>query len=254
MPKRFRRRFRRRRFAKYRRYSRFGRRFYFAPRNKRQVTLPGAAKSVWTSRNAWPTAFPYKRLCKFRYAESGYTLVTNLANGYQDSHLFRGNSIFDPDYTGVGLQPYDYDELTPMYNNYKVFASKICLYVRKIEGSSTHVLKLFLIPYVGVGLPYHDNSDLAEAPFSKQKLLDYGADGSKHTIKLKGYMTTRKMYSSQGIGDSGFTAAPTTNPTKLWNWHFYVDNNDRLTECMIQFDVRIKYYCKLAERINSNES
>ncbi len=56
--------------------------------------------------------------------------VTNLASidpvvsgiGY---YTFRSNSIFDPDLTGVGHQPYGHDTLETVYNTYRVLSSKI---------------------------------------------------------------------------------------------------------------------------------
>ncbi len=42
-----------------------------------------------------------------------------------DHHLFRANSIFDPDQTGTGHQPYTHDFYQQLYNHYRVEKSRI---------------------------------------------------------------------------------------------------------------------------------
>lgn len=37
-------------------------------------------------------------------------------------YLFNLNSLFDPDRTGAGHQPMGYDQLTPLYNKYRVYS------------------------------------------------------------------------------------------------------------------------------------
>ena len=41
------------------------------------------------------------------------------------SHLFRANSLFDPDLTGTGHQSLMFDEYALLYNQYRVLSSKI---------------------------------------------------------------------------------------------------------------------------------
>ena len=50
------------------------------------------------------------------------------------SYVFRGNSLYDPDYTGTGHQPRYYDQLTPIYGRYKVLSSAIT--VEMINGAA----------------------------------------------------------------------------------------------------------------------
>jgi len=53
-----------------------------------------------------------------------------------DDYAFRCNSIFDPDQTGVGHQPYGHDQYQLIYNHYKVLKSKIT--VTFISTSTTN--------------------------------------------------------------------------------------------------------------------
>lgn len=47
--------------------------------------------------------------------------ATGLASVYQ----FRANSIYDPDYTGIGHQPMGHDEMVNFYNSYTVLGARL---------------------------------------------------------------------------------------------------------------------------------
>jgi len=46
------------------------------------------------------------------------------------------NGLYDPNFTGVGHQPYGFDQLTPFYNNYLVRAFKVTLIANTIGGTA----------------------------------------------------------------------------------------------------------------------
>lgn len=58
------------------------------------------------------TVLPYAD----RYTLSGTTLLTTFGS----EQSFRLGSLFDPDFTGTGHQPFGYDQLTPFYVRYLV--------------------------------------------------------------------------------------------------------------------------------------
>lgn len=58
-----------------------------------------------------------------RYADT-VTITSPLA-GIPGTYLFRANSIYDPDYTGAGHQPYGHDTYATIYNHYRVVKSTI---------------------------------------------------------------------------------------------------------------------------------
>lgn len=66
------------------------------------------------------TPFASEFVCKFRYAEL-VTLATTSSVNTASTYSYRLNSLYDPNYTGTGHQPYQFDQLTPIYNNYIVY-------------------------------------------------------------------------------------------------------------------------------------
>lgn len=70
-------------------------------------------KQVWGRLNFVP---PWLK-APMRYSDV-YALVTGVAAVTEQ--VFRANSIFDPDRTGVGHQPLGHDQLLPMYERYIV--------------------------------------------------------------------------------------------------------------------------------------
>jgi len=75
---------------------------------------------------SWPYAsfnqqlfdpFPAKMRCLMRYKE---TVNIGSTLGVPGAYLFRANSIFDPNATGGGHQPYGHDTYANIYNHYNV--------------------------------------------------------------------------------------------------------------------------------------
>lgn len=65
--------------------------------------------------------FRSKMSVKLQYTESHHC-YSGALGVFGPEHEFRLNSIFDPDKSGVGHQPYGYDQLALLYRKYKVNA------------------------------------------------------------------------------------------------------------------------------------
>lgn len=95
------------------------------PRN--QLTNQGR---TWPYQNRLSYAkmwdpFPAKAMARLRYSTVVSLVISQ--GGTPASHLFRCNSIFDPDYTGVGHQPYGHDTYQTIYNHYNVKRATITM-------------------------------------------------------------------------------------------------------------------------------
>lgn len=67
---------------------------------------------------------PNRFIFKTRYCEPIVTINPGAA-GVPATHVFSANSLFDPDFTGVGHQPVGFDQIMPMYDHYTVIGARI---------------------------------------------------------------------------------------------------------------------------------
>lgn len=66
--------------------------------------------------------FPARMRAVLRYSE---TFVIAAGVGGTGHQMFRCGSIFDPNQTGIGHQPYGHDTYQAIYDHYKVIKSNI---------------------------------------------------------------------------------------------------------------------------------
>lgn len=88
---------------------------------KRYVRKRRAARRVTRRAPSW---FPFgkSRSCKLRYHE---TITIDPSIGAAGTYTFSANGMYDPNISGVGHQPYGFDQLCALYNHYYVMGAKI---------------------------------------------------------------------------------------------------------------------------------
>lgn len=193
------------------------------------------------------------KFCKLSYIDDGFNLTLNVGGGYSGYNIFRGNSVYDPDVTGVGVQPYYYDQLTTVYAYYAVNASKITVYPC-IDTSITSCprVRMWIIPVLrDTLLTNYDPSDLS-AMDKKKQLVFNNSDNPKHP-KLSMYMSSRKALGT-AYNRYGTWAGYTANPTTMWYWHVYFDSSEGPWDATLHFSVKITYYLRLTRANSVNES
>ena len=86
---------------------------------KRKYTKKKSVIPRSPSRLSYPGVCPDVMQVQLTYSRSG--AFTGAA---PRSNVFRGNSCFDPDFSGVGAQPRGFDQWKAFYRRYRVIASK----------------------------------------------------------------------------------------------------------------------------------
>lgn len=163
---------------------------------------------------------------------------------------YRGNSVYDPDATGVGGQPTMFDQLAGLYNKYIVYASKI--HVRVINTDNVPV-RVVLIPTLN-GTTFSSVGAAIDFPSSKYRLLSpSGSGGDKCSIVH--YAKSANISNIKDIMDesSDLGAAVTNNPSKPWYWQLYFQNDDG-GNLVLTYQVKITYYVKFYEPVRLADS
>lgn len=146
---------------------------------------------------------PQRYICKMKYAED----VTS--DALFGLYRFNLNSIWDPNRTGTGHQPYAFDTLASLYNRYRVIS---CGY-RITSPSSSATRQVGCIP-TNEPVTFATFAELKENPRSKYVTQMPG--GNTQVIKGKVYIPSLVgRTKSQYMADDRYQALTTTDPNEL---------------------------------------
>lgn len=148
--------------------------------------------------------FASRYITKMKYS-GAYTL--QVLNNY--SQIMNLNSLFDPDRTGIGHQPYGFDQLANIYQRYRVIS---CSYVINAYSGSTPI-RFACLPCNEIP-PINNVSEICENPRARFK-LQY-PQGSIMTIKGSTYIPSLiGRTKAQYMADDRFQATTTSSPQEL---------------------------------------
>lgn len=174
-------------------------------RKTRRIRRRRSKRQAVSNFSVSPIPLQYKT--RMKYVQT-FKILTASGSDYA-INTFRLNSIYDPDESGVGHQPYGYDTLEPLYNNYRVYKVHATIECVGSIGSDKPIIGF--LPCAG--LPTITNfSHLLELPKSKWKQLD------DSTRKVKG---SYRMSSVIGVtpaqykADDLFLSSMGGNPASL---------------------------------------
>lgn len=139
-----------------------------------------------------------------KYAE---TVQTSATGQYQ----FRLNSLFDPNLSGVGHQPYSYDNLALLYNRYRVIATG--WRIQQPQAFNGVSITTACLPSNDTGIAWTDFGEMAENPRTKYVTNNPGGplvtlSGKSNLPRLMG--RTKAQY----MADDNYQAIVTTNPAE----------------------------------------
>lgn len=160
------------------------------------------------------TPIPQRFITKHKYSE----VVTTDVNG---QYVFNLNSMFDPNRTGTGHQPYGYDNLALLYSKYRVISCGWRM-TRPITSTSN--------PQILVAMPSNDESiafttidEWKEQPRCKYLHIQPGANNGNLTGKcyLPSLLGRTK---AQYMADDRYAANVTANPAETCLLYTYLSD------------------------------
>jgi len=180
---------------------------------------------------------------KLKYVET-FSLT-----GAPSIQLFRGNDLFDPNYTGTGHQPYLSDQLGPLYQNFTVYASKI-----KISAGTDGVVDGRVLVRPTNSSATIANFDLSvERPDTKSCSFT-----PERRCNINHYSTSKKILGVSDIDDLEYagrnnTTGPATSPNQIWYWAVSTIGADG-SSIVAVLNISITYYVKYWKRTLQNIS
>lgn len=253
---------RRRTFGTRRKYRRSTRTFRRSRRSRFRTRgrLPKTSKRTFMSPKQ---VFPDRGNFKLGYSDVQGLQSSGTTSGF---YSFSGNDPYSPDPAGASVgQPYMWDQLTPIYNIYRCYGSKISVTFYPYsatagdEGADT-VQGCVVVPVRTTVTNFtpslYNPIDLDQLPYSRSKTLDITGTGNRSQT-IKHFMSNAKLYGMTKLEantDSEFEGILADNPsgsspTKDWYWHVYAFPLDSTAvgRCFIR--VRITYYISAYSRL-----
>jgi len=184
-----------------------------AGKRKQWKRKPRGGKRRMVNVNRALQPIPQRYICKMKYAEDVST------DGVLGVYRFNLNSIFDPNRTGVGHQPYAFDTMATLYNRYRVIA---CGWRITTPTSST-VLQTGAIPS-NEPTTFINFPELKENP--RAKYFTQNPGGPAIVLSGKTYIPslvgrTRAQY----MADDRYQADTASSPVELAILNIYTANS-----------------------------
>lgn len=148
---------------------------------------------------------PNRYICKMKYA-------TTVATSVSGSYIFNLNSLFDPDRTGFGHQPYGFDTLATLYNRYRVIS---CGWrVQNPVGSTGLPLTTSCMASNDLSISFTNTGVMLENPRAKYITQNPGAGAI--TLRGKQYLPTLiGRTKTQYMADDSYQANVLNSPTEV---------------------------------------
>lgn len=196
------------------------------PRVRRRVKRSKAQVTV----NRALSPIPQRFITKLKYGD----YVSTDATG---QYKFNLNSLWDPNRTGVGGQPYSFDTMATLYNRYRVIS---CGWrIQCMRDSAGIAIQLGGVPS-NEDLTISSMSQLRELPRAKYILQNPGAQVV--TLKGKSYLPSLVgRTKAQYMADDSYQAQVTGSPGELCILNLLTTNNTDSIAGLISIQVLLEY-------------
>lgn len=179
---------------------------------------------------------PQRMIVKHKYAT---TVNPGFIGSPETLHQFNLNSMWDPDRTGIGRQPYGRDTYALLYSKYRVIS---CSWrVAGLPSNSARVIQVAVVP-TNQSSPAINMAEVRELPRCKYVIQQPNApqqfcSGKTYIPSLMG--RTKAQY----MADDTYAAAISASPSELALLNIYAGSftDDNITGESVYFNVEMEF-------------
>lgn len=180
-----------------------------------------------------------------------YTDVVKISSVSAGSagYIFRGNSLYDPDYTSTGHQPRYFDQNMTIYTRYHVVSAQVTLY-----ALGETALFLVMVPTTD---PLTFTTGVAEqAELPRARVIAVGGSYVMPSKAVTALYTTQGVLglSSVQVQDLSYSGDVSSNPSSLWYINLSVFGPIGSTSVSAHVHVHISYKCVFFDRLTVTSS
>lgn len=175
-----------------------------------------------------------------------YTTIVSFSIAEFARHLFRGNSIYDPDATGTGGQPMFFDQLAALYANYTVYGSSIDVqFVNRSSSTESAFIKVGVFPIDAITTSSGDINTASERNRCRFAILGSN-QGDQGIINIKNYARSTNMLgvSRNEKDDNTLSSLVNDNPAKQWYWSAWAGSLNQSAIAQVYATINMTYYVK----------
>lgn len=195
-----------------------------------------------------PTAFPPRRMCRHAYSELK-TLTGGLLNLFGTEVVYRLNSLYDPNFSGIGDYPADYLEMKALYASY--FVKAVVIDLTYTDPSADGVLAAALITPAGSGVSLTSMTvNVADGrPTSDVRPLNNTGMQSVRIQKRFTIAQLEGLTEPELAGISGYRSVVGSNPTLTPFLRIAVTNTGASSQPTAAVLVRLTFEAEWYDRI-----
>lgn len=193
--------------------------------------------------------FPSNKIVRLRYVDE---ISIDAGVGAFGQHQFRANSVFDPDYTGAGHQPMNFDKWASLYEHYTVLGSKCN--VKPLDYNSTTLgpgyCGIFLSTDSAGTSDFTNVTDVFENRLASSRWMMLGSITATPAQVTAGgvtsYFSAKKIFGVKNAQDGrAYGALVTTNPSADAYFNVYIasiyGNNPAATKLLVTIDYIVMF-------------
>lgn len=212
-----------------------------APKKKRVRPTPVVSKKPVYKRQLQilrGPGFPTGLQTKLKYSD---IIGITCTSGTPATYSWRGNSVYDPDFTSTGHQPLYYDQLTAIYNRYRVDGCKL-KFTACTDGDTP--MAVVVVPNDS-GEGFATIGSACERKFSVERTVtkEFPQLMKTYAASNKIMGMTKDKYRDDDLNSAQYDA----NPTNIWYWNLITQTVNGSSTGTLRITLCLTYYVSFFE-------